>query len=115
MAKNNQIKELIGKDLKGFKLVKMNEVYCIDLNDLKKTSLRFFTDPTDTKTFTKTHRGSCWQTSGHDLVLTNGTVSYVIGKPIPVQIFKNKSELKKIQKKAAAKLSPAERNFLGFK
>ncbi len=114
MATEANIKELIGKDLKGFKIVEMTEVYRVDFDGRKSSSLGFFKDPNTAEAFAGVQTDASWHKTGQALVLTDGTVGYVIKDQKPVKLFDDEAEALEIKKKALAKLSPAERKLIGF-
>lgn len=114
MATKAKIKELIDKDLKGFKIVEMTEVYRLDDDGRKSSSLGFFKDPNTAAAFAGVQTDASWHKTGQALVLTDGTVGYVIEDQKPVKLFDDEVEALEIKKKAVAKLSPAERKLLGF-
>ncbi len=114
MANKAKIKELIDKDLKGFKIVEMTEVYRMDNDGLKSSSLGFFKNPNMAMAFAGVQTDPSWHKTEQALVLTDGTVGYVIEEQNPVKLFDDEAEALEIKKKAVAKLSPAERKLLGF-
>ena len=114
MATKAKIKELVGKDLKGFKIVEMTEVYRVNDEGRKSGSLGFFKDPNIATAFAGVQTDASWHKTGQVLVLTDGTVGYVITEQEPVNLFDDEAEALEIKKKAIAKLSPAERKLLGF-
>lgn len=108
------IKELIGKDLKGFEIVEMTEVYRVDEDGRKSRSLGFFKDPNTASAFAGVQTDPTWHRTGQALVLTNGITGYVVMQQEPVKLFDDEAEALDIKKKAVAKLSQAERKLLGF-
>lgn len=114
MSAEAKIKKLVGKDLKGFKIVEMMEVYSVDDDGRKSSSLGFFKNPNTAVAFAGVQRDASWHKTEQALVLTDGTVGYVITQQEPVKLFDDEAEALKIKKKAVAKLSPAERKLLGF-
>jgi hypothetical protein len=114
MATKTNIKELIGKDLSEFKIVEMTEVYNVDENGRKSSSLGFFKDSNIAEAFAGVQTNASWHRTGQALVLTDGTIGYVIGQRDAVKLFDDEAEALDIKKKAIAKLSPAERKLLGL-
>lgn len=113
MATKAKIKELVGKDLKGFNIVEMTEVYRVD-DDGQSSSLGFFKDPNTAAAFAGVQTDASWHKTGQALVLTDGTVGYVITQQESVKLFDDEAEALEIKKKAITKLSSAERKLLGF-
>ena len=101
-------------DLKGFKVLEMTEVYMIDNDGRKSSSIGFFKNQNTATVFAGAQGDSNWLKTAQALVLTDGTVGYVI-KPDPVKLFDDEAEALKLKEKAIAKLSPAERSLLGLK
>jgi hypothetical protein len=114
MATKAKIKELINKDLKGFKIIEMTEVYLVDDDGWKSSSLGFFKDPNTAAAFAGVQTDANWHKTEQALLLTDGTIGYVIEDQNPVKLFDDEAEALKIKKKAVAKLSPVERKLLGF-
>ncbi|USN94507.1 MAG: hypothetical protein H6791_01955 [Candidatus Nomurabacteria bacterium] len=109
-----KIKELVGKDLRDFKIVEMTEVYRVDDDGLKSSSLGFFKDPNIASAFAGVQKNASWHKTGQALVLTDGTIGYVIEDQNPVKLFDDEAEALDIKKKAVAKFSPEERKLLGY-
>jgi hypothetical protein len=109
-----KIKKLVGKDLKGFKIIEMTEVYQIDDNGLRSSSIGFFKDPNTAVAFVGVQTDASWHKTGQALVLTDGIIGYVITQLEPVKFFDDETEVMNVKKKVIAKLSPAERKLLGF-
>ena len=114
MATKAKIKELVGKDLKDFKIVEMTEVYLVDDDGRKYISLGFFKNPNTAAAFAEVQTDASYHKTGSALVLTDGTVGYVLTQQEPVKLFDDEAEALEIKKKTVAKLSPAERKLLGF-
>jgi len=108
------LNDLIGKDLKDFKIVQMTEVYRVDDDERKSSPLGFFKDPNIAKVFAGAQTDANWHKTAPAFVLTDGTVGYVIGQSEPVKLFNDEEEAVNLRKKAVAKLSPEERKLLGF-
>lgn len=112
MDPETKIKELVGKDLEGFKIVEMTEVYRVYVDGSGYRSLGFFKDPITATAFAGAQMDANWYKTGQALVLTDGTVGYLIEDQKPVKLFDDEAEALAIKKKAVAKLSPAERKLL---
>ena len=109
------IKELVGTDLKGFSIVEMTEVYRVNDDGRKSVSLGFFQNSDIAAAFAGVQSDANWHKTWTAMVLTDGTVGYVISDGVSVKLFDDKTEAVEIKKKALAKLSPAERALFGFK
>ncbi len=114
MATKANIKELIGHDLKGFKIVEMTEVYRVNEDGRKSSSLGFFKNQNTAEAFAGVQTDAIWHKTAEALVLTDGTVGYVMEQQDPVKLFDDEAEALELKKKAVAKLSSAERKLLGF-
>ncbi|QQR82128.1 hypothetical protein IPJ70_02480 [Candidatus Campbellbacteria bacterium] len=83
------LKDLVGKDLSGWHIVPMMEIYSVD-EDGRKTALV--------------------------LILFNdkGDIGFLVGEnqQEPVKLFKDEEEAARLRQVAIAKLSPAERKLL---
>ena len=101
-----KIEELVGKDLKGFMLVEMTEVCSVNDNGLKPRSIGFFKDPVIAAAYVAAGVDPSWHTTTQVLVLTDGTVGYVVEREEPVNLFDDEAETEKIRKKIMDKLTP---------
>lgn len=113
-AGSNQLKDLIGHDLSGFKVIVMTEVYTIDDDGRKCDSIGFFRNQTIGEAFAGQHSNAGHTRTDQVLVLTNGTAGYVMESKESVKLFNDEDEVLKIKQGAIAKLSPAERKLFGF-
>lgn len=115
MADKAKIQEWVNKDLKGFKILEMTEVYGVDFDGRKSVSVGFFKDQDFAKAFAgmKNGEGGLYRTE-KAMVLTNGTIGYVINNREPVKLLNEKTEKVAITKNALSKLSPEERKILGL-
>jgi len=114
MSGKEWLLKVVGQDLTGFKIVEMTEVFRVDNDGRKAHSLGFFRDPNVATAFAGAQTDACWHETHQCLVLTNGTVGWVIKEQEPVKMFDDEQEAVELKKKAIAKLSPAERALLGF-
>lgn len=92
----------------------MTEVYRVDDGGRKSKSLGFFKDPNIATAFAGVQTDANWHNTGQALVLTDGTIGYVITQQEPVKLFDDEAEALEIKKKAIDKLSPVERKLLGL-
>lgn len=115
MPTKGKLNGLIGKDLKGFKIAKMTEVYFMDLDGRKSNSVGFFKNPNIAEAFAGVQTDAAFHKTQPALVLTDGKVGYLIAEQDPIKLFDDETEALEIKKKALAKLTPAERKLiLGF-
>ncbi len=106
-----KLKDLVGQDLKKFKIVEMTEVYQTDVEGRGKTNtVGFFKNPDIAKAFAEGHDYT-FQTAA-SLVLTDGVTGFVIESQEPVKFFSDEEEVLKLKEKAMKKLTPAERKLL---
>lgn len=111
----SKFKDLIGRDLSGFKIVKMAEVYSLDEDGRKSISLGFFRDQDIASAFAEVQNdGVTHHRMGYAFILTDGNVGCVIGEQEPVKLFNDEEEVPIIRQKVIDKLSPAERKILGL-
>lgn len=106
--------ELVGKDLHGFEIAKMTEVYSVNEDGIKSRSHGFFRNPDIAVAFAGLQRDPTWYRVAEALVLTDGVVGYPIEDRESVNLFSDEAEALEIKKKASRKLSPAERKLLGL-
>ena len=109
-----KINQLVGKTLENFKIVEMTEVYRVDDDGRKCSSLGFFRDATTAKAFAGVQTDASWHKTTKAMVLTDGKIGYVIEDANSVRLFDDEAEALQIKKKAMAKLSPEERKLLGY-
>jgi hypothetical protein len=110
----NTITALIGKDLAGFKIVEMTEVYMVNTDGRKTSTLGFFRDKMIAKAFAGGQKDASYHETRFALILTDGTTGYRIESQEPVKLFDDEAEALEIKAKAAKKLSPEERSLLGI-
>lgn len=108
------LNELLEKDLTGFKIVVMTEVFEVNEDGRKSKSIGFFKDPTVAKVFASAQTDATWHQTCLQPVLTNGVIGWVIGTKTPVKLFDDEKEAAELRAKAIAKLSPEERALLGL-
>lgn len=111
---DTKVNMLVGKDLKGFKIIEMTEVYRVDDDGRRTSSLGFFKSKVIAEAFAGMQRDANYHKSKQALVLTDGIIGYVIEEQEIVKLFDDEDEAVEIKKKALAKLSPAERRLLGL-
>jgi hypothetical protein len=112
---SHELKELIGKDLKGFQIVSMTEVYKTDYDERKTSSLGFFKSQDIAEAFAGLQVDANYHKTSPVLVLTDGAVGYVVEEQKPVNFFDDEAEQLRLREKIADKLTLAERKILGLK
>jgi hypothetical protein len=108
------VSELTGMDLAGFEIVEMTEVYRVNEDGQKSTSLGFFKNANIAEAFAGTQRDKDYHRTSKALVLTNNVLYFVIHEQVTVNVFNDEEEVLKIKAAVMAKLSPAERKLFGF-
>jgi hypothetical protein len=108
------LKEMVGATLVGFSIIEMTKVYRVDDNGRESEILGFFKKPELAEAFAGAQPDANWHETIPVLILTNGTVGYVVKDQEPVKFFDDEIEAVALKKNALAKLSPAERKLLGF-
>lgn len=110
---NPKLEELAGNELKGFRILKLTEVYLTDDDGRYAKSLGFFKKEGLAKAFAASQTDASWHKTDKRFVLTDGKVGFLIDGNKPVKLFDDEEEAVKIKEKALAKLSPEERKLLG--
>jgi Xaa-Pro aminopeptidase len=108
------LRDLVGKDLSGWKIVEMTEVYSVDEDGRKGKSLGYFRDPTVAEAFAG-DADSNWHKTALARVLLNdkGETGFLFSEnQDPVKLFKDEEEVARLRQAAIAKLSSAERTLL---
>ncbi len=109
-----KIQELLGKNLKDFKLVVMTEVYMMDNDGRKSRTLGYFRDQNTAVAYAGLQTDANYHKTEQVVVLTDGNIGFVIKHQDSVIFFDDEKVALEIRDKALAKLSPAERKFLGY-
>ena len=113
MSMKVSINNLLGKDLKHFKVVEMTEVYRTNEDGRKSKSLGYFRERNTAQVFAGAQADAIHKT-GTAYVLTDGKIGFVISEPISVRLFDDEAEAAELRNKALAKLTPLERKLLGY-
>lgn len=109
------IQELIGKNLSGFQIIKMAEVYRVDDDGRKTKSLGFFRDPDIAEAYAGAQPDARWHKTEEAVVLTDGSVGYVLEEQDPANIFDDEMIASELKEQILDKLTPAERKLFGLK
>ena len=110
------LKDLTGKDLSGFTIQKMTEVYMVNEDGRKTKSLGHFADPDLAKVFAGQQTDSNYTRTGDDYVLrlTGGTVALRIDTDEPIEIINNEQAMAEARKKLLDGFTPEQRKILGL-
>lgn len=115
MSRKEEIEDLmIGKELKDFRIIEMTEVFRTNDDGQDVGSIGYFKSQDIAEAFAGTQTDANFFRTRQALVLTNGTIGYVIENRNPVKLFDDEEELLEIKRKVIAKLAPAERKLLGL-
>lgn len=115
MIKKSLTDALVGKDLSGYRILLMTEVYRIDSDGRKSESFGFFKNADIATAFAESQKDANWYKTCTCLILTDGVDGYKIDEQSPVKLFDDEAEALAIRKKVLAKLSPSDRKILGFR
>lgn len=107
--------DLVGKSLSGFKVIVMTEVFHVDLDGRKDRSIGFFKSQDIAASFAESQIDASSYKTEIAFVLTDYVVGYVIGQSEPVNLFDDEVEVIKLREKIISKLSKAERVIMGIK
>jgi len=105
------LEDLIGKDLKGFTVQELTEVFRVDEDGRKTKSIGFFRNGIIAKAFVQNSVDAAWHKTDKALILTDGKVGFRLLAG-PVELFDDEKTALEIREKALAKLSPEERTIL---
>jgi len=114
MSVEAKLADLVGKDLSGFKIVEMTEVYNSNEDGRRTSSVGFFKDSDIAKAFAGSQTDSFFFKTQTKLVLTDGKVGYVIDKVDSVTLFDDEKVVLTIKENALKKLTPAERKIFSM-
>lgn len=106
------LKDLIGIDLREWKIIEMTEVFSTNEDGRKSRSLGFFKDENIATAFAGTQKDVNFHKTEKVIVLCKGTIGFIINEREEVTFVDEESELLKVKEKALAKLSEAERRIL---
>ena len=109
------IQDLTGKDLSGFKIMEMTQIFRVNEDGQKTVTLGVFKDPIIAKAFAEAQKDASWHRIEKVMVLTDGNTGYVIGQQESIKLFNDETEAVALKEKAIAKLSESDRLLLGLK
>jgi len=105
------LEDLIGKDLKGFTVRELTEVFRVDEDGRKTKSVGFFRDGTIARAFAQNATDAAWHKTDKALILTDGKVGFRLLAE-PAELFDDEKTALEIREKILAKLSSEERSIL---
>ena len=108
------INDLVGKDLKNFKIIEMTEVYKTDDGGLKISSIGFFKNQNTAEVFASLRTDAVNCKTEKALVLTDDKVGYLLTNKEPITLFDEKEEMPKLKEAILGKLSAQERALIGL-
>ena len=114
MATVESLQGLVGRNLDGFKIVEMTEVFRVDNDGNWEKSLGFFKNQDIAVVFAGAQTDANWHKTRQVLVLTDGTVGFAIEQQEPVKLFNDEEEALKLRQGILNKLTLAERGIMGF-
>jgi len=107
-----EIKRILGISLGRFTIEELTEVYRIDEDGRKISSLGFFRNEKIAKGFAHIQVDAAWHKTGKKFVLTDGKNGFVLGEPI--EILDDEKAKLDIAKTARSKLTQEEAEALGL-
>lgn len=115
MKAKSTLAKMIGKDLTGFTVELLTEVYKTNDDGLKTTSVGFFKSEKIAKAYAGIQADSPWFRTEQVYVLTNGKIGFVLeSDEEQITILDDEEAKLKVVEAAKKKLSPAEREALGI-
>lgn len=114
MGQKLNIKDLVGRNLNGFTITEMTEVYFMNDDGQKSGTVGFFRRPAVAEAFVGMQSDASWHRTRQTLVLTDGIVGFVIMPQNQVNLFDDGDKELEIKKKAIEGLPPAVRRLFGF-
>lgn len=106
----NTLLDLVGRDLKDFRVVEMTEVYEVNEDGRKLASIGFFKDLNVATVFAESYVG---RKTKPVFVLTDEVVGYALTEE-SLKVFDDQKEAFELRKKAIAKLTYTERKLFDF-
>jgi hypothetical protein len=110
-----KVNQLVGQNLKDFKIVRMSEVYRTDDNGIKSSTVGFFKDSDVAEAYIENQKDSVFYKLGPTLILTDGAVGFVLRDHEHVTLMDDKAEAAKILADIEAKMPRAHRKLLAKK
>lgn len=110
VEKTFKIEELIGQELKGFRIEEMTEVYRVDDDGRRSRSVGLFRNNDIAQAFAATQVDSPWHKTRKLVVITDGQICFLPGEIFA--IMDDEQAALETRQKILKKLSAAERKFL---
>lgn len=107
-----KIDNFVQRDLKGFQILIMYEVYRTNEDGIQVKSLGFFRNYDLAKVFAATQQDSSFHQIRSVRVLTDNEVAFLIDTATTVNLVDEKAETERLREAALAKLSLEERKIL---
>lgn len=108
-----ELKELIGKDLQGYAIEELYEVYRVNEDGKKFRSIGYFRSGDIATAFAGNQTDAVWHKTAKAFVLTNGTDGFLMTGQ-PVKLLGDEQAMLDIRNAAKAKLTEAEQRVLGL-
>lgn len=106
--------ELVGKELKGWKVEEIIEVRQNDEEGRSSKSIGYFRDPNVAEAFAGPKDTMGAKFTVKVLVLTDGKAAFLIDKKEVLDMFDDEGEAARLREQILAKLSPAEQKLMGI-
>ncbi len=107
------LKELIGRDLAGYSVQEMHEVFKTDDDGMKSKSIGYFRSEDIATAFAGNQVDAAWHRVAKAFVLTNGAEGFLL-TGTSVTLLSDEQARLDIGKAARAKLTVAEQRALGL-
>ncbi len=103
-----KLSSLVGKDLSGFTILGMTEVYMLDDDGMMSRSIGFFKSRELAEMFAGTQTTASRYRTRETIILTDDDVGYIVGDHDPVNLFDDEEEVVKNRDAVLARLSSPE-------
>lgn len=109
-----ELSELIGKDLAGYSVEELHEVFKVNDDGKKVKSVGYFRSEDIANAFAGNQVDAPWHKVRKAFVLTDGGTNGFLLSGEPVKLLNDEEAALEIRNAAVAKLSSAERRVLGL-
>ena len=106
-----KLRELIAKPLDGYTIQELTEVYRVNDDGRKTTSIGYFKDETVARAFSQNQTDANSYEIRKSFVLTNGEVGFLFNGE-SITLLDDEKEAERARESALAKLSPEDRKLL---
>lgn len=107
-----ELREMIGKDLAGYSVEALHEVFRVNDDGKRTESVGYFRSEDIANAFAGNQRDASWYKVRKAFLLTNGSTDGFLLSGEPVTLFNDEEAALAIRAAAIAKLSPAEQRVL---